>query len=125
MFDDYFHAIERDQRTERNRRKRQLTHIIAIGFLAVLGVLLLYSLRGITIPGEVSAAASAFPGLILFVILAVFTIAIYFLPTFVTWGSRHVNLTAIFVLNIFLGWTFLGWVLALVWACMDSQCRKN
>ena len=45
---------------------------------------------------------------------------LYFLPSFV--GCRKTNATAIFMLNLFLGWTFLGWVLALVWACTkDSQ----
>ncbi|MEM7061388.1 MAG: superinfection immunity protein [Pseudomonadota bacterium] len=40
----------------------------------------------------------------------------YFLPSFVAVARGHQNNTAIAVLNIFLGWTFLGWVCALVWA---------
>ena len=39
---------------------------------------------------------------------------IYFIPTMVGWNHR--NVTAIILLNIFLGWTFIGWVVALVWA---------
>lgn len=39
---------------------------------------------------------------------------IYFLPAII--GNKKKNNTAIFVLNLFLGWTFIGWVIALVWA---------
>lgn len=41
---------------------------------------------------------------------------IYFLPTFVASSRKHVNFTSIFLVNLLLGWTFLGWVAALVWA---------
>ena len=46
---------------------------------------------------------------------------IYFLPTIIGWDKRNSN--AILALNLFLGWTFLGWVLALVWSLSkdDSQ----
>ena len=44
----------------------------------------------------------------------------YFLPTVIGWRKR--NVTAIFILNLFLGWTFIGWIVALVWACtQDNQ----
>lgn len=39
---------------------------------------------------------------------------IYFLPTLVGMSKR--NGCAIFTLNLLLGWTFVGWVIALVWA---------
>ncbi len=42
--------------------------------------------------------------------------AIYFLPTIVASGRRHRNGGAIFIINLFFGWTLLGWVLALAWA---------
>ena len=41
-------------------------------------------------------------------------LAIYFIPTFV--GNNDKNATGIFLLNLLLGWTLLGWVLALIWA---------
>jgi hypothetical protein len=43
---------------------------------------------------------------------------IYFLPTFIALGSGHRNVAAIFILNIFLGWTGLGWIGALIWSCV-------
>lgn len=43
-------------------------------------------------------------------------LAIYFLPAIIASHRRHRNKTAITVLNLFLGWTFIGWVIALVWA---------
>jgi hypothetical protein len=40
----------------------------------------------------------------------------YFFPTLIAWSRKHRNTLAIFIVNLFLGWTFLGWVAALVWA---------
>lgn len=48
--------------------------------------------------------------------MVVFVLVIYLVPTLIANINRHRNRTAILVLNIFLGWTFIGWVVALVWA---------
>jgi hypothetical protein len=45
-------------------------------------------------------------------------VAIYFLPTFIAMGVHNVNALAIFLTNLFLGWTFVGWVISLIWAVM-------
>jgi T4 superinfection immunity protein len=47
---------------------------------------------------------------------AVFLFSLYLLPAFVAEWRRHKNAVAIAVLNILLGWTVLGWIIALVWA---------
>jgi hypothetical protein len=41
-------------------------------------------------------------------------VLLYFLPSILGWNKK--NITAIFVLNLLLGWTFIGWVVALVWS---------
>jgi hypothetical protein len=41
----------------------------------------------------------------------------YFVPSVVSMLRGQKNWGSILVLNIFLGWTFIGWVVALVWAC--------
>ena len=43
-------------------------------------------------------------------------LAIYFFPWIVANHRRHENQAALFCLNLFLGWTLVGWVIALVWA---------
>ena len=43
-------------------------------------------------------------------------LAFYFLPTIVAYNKEHQSWTALFFLNLFLGWTLVGWVIALVWA---------
>ena len=45
-----------------------------------------------------------------------FILAIYFTPSIVASNRKHRNKTAILILNIFFGWTLLGWVGALIWA---------
>jgi hypothetical protein len=47
-------------------------------------------------------------------LLAAAAIAIYFVPAML--GASKRNAAAIFTLNLFLGWTLLGWVIALTWA---------
>lgn len=41
---------------------------------------------------------------------------VYFLPPIVAYSRRHRNAGAIFVMTILLGWTAIGWVVALIWA---------
>jgi hypothetical protein len=53
---------------------------------------------------------------------------IYFAPSII--GRNKTNAQAIFVLNLFTGWSFIGWVLALVWAftkdsAMDTLARER
>jgi len=45
---------------------------------------------------------------------------VYFLPALVAEQRCHRNAMVITVTNLFLGWTFLGWVVALVWACTSN-----
>jgi ABC-type Na+ efflux pump permease subunit len=48
------------------------------------------------------------------ILLGVFLLGLYFVPSIV--GRKKKNAQAIFVLNLLLGWTILGWIIALVWA---------
>jgi hypothetical protein len=50
-------------------------------------------------------------------------IALYFMPTLVAVMRHHRQRLAILMLSLFAGWTFLGWVGALVWACTTPERR--
>jgi hypothetical protein len=40
----------------------------------------------------------------------------YFLPAILAGGRHHHNTGAIFIINLLLGWTLVGWAVALAWA---------
>jgi len=46
---------------------------------------------------------------------------IYFLPTIVAGLGKKRNVAGIAVLNLFLAWTMIGWVGALVWAVVEKE----
>ena len=48
--------------------------------------------------------------------LIVLPFGIYFLPIFVAYLREHRNTASIAIVNLFLGWTLTGWVVALAWA---------
>ncbi|MFW6055978.1 MAG: superinfection immunity protein [Chloroflexota bacterium] len=55
-------------------------------------------------------------GLPLLVLLVVASAVLYFLPTVIASARHKQNTLSIFLLNLFLGWSFIGWVVALVWS---------
>lgn len=52
------------------------------------------------------------------------SLALYFLPTIIAAVRRSKGLLGIVLLNIFLGWTFIGWVIALVWSIV-GEAQKS
>jgi hypothetical protein len=52
-------------------------------------------------------------GGLLFVAAAV---SMYFIPSGLAYTRKHHNRQAILALNLFFGWTLIGWVACLVWA---------
>ncbi len=50
------------------------------------------------------------------ILLVVLIFGVYFLPTLIAFLRQHKNKLAIFLLNLLLGWTVLGWVVSLVWS---------
>lgn len=56
-------------------------------------------------------------GIFLVIILAL----IYIAPIIVARVREHPQYGAIAALNILLGWTFVGWVLSLVWALTNQR----
>ena len=49
-------------------------------------------------------------------LILVVVAALYFLPSGIAAARKKRNVGAILALNILLGWTGIGWVVALVWA---------
>ena len=49
---------------------------------------------------------------------------LYLLPALVAYINRRKHAGAIMLLNLSFGWTFLGWVLALLLACMPDNVAQ-
>lgn len=47
-------------------------------------------------------------------------VGIYFLPSLIAVGRQTHNTTGIFLLNLFLGWTGIGWIIAFIMALVSS-----
>ena len=56
-----------------------------------------------------------FPGLFFFHFFG-FGFVMYFLPSIIALIKSKRDTLAIFLLNFFLGWTVIGWLVALIWA---------
>jgi predicted membrane protein len=64
------------------------------------------------------AALLALP-LFLLIFIGIFVFVLHFLPSFVAFNRRADNFIWILLINIFFGWTLIGWVVALIWAFND------
>ena len=53
--------------------------------------------------------------------ISLFFLCLYFLPTIIAAARKKTNLMAIFLVNLFLGWSVIGWVVALVWAVSTER----
>ncbi len=60
-------------------------------------------------------------GVILVLFLVLLGLAFYFLPTGIAKLRHMPNVGGIFIINLLVGWTFIGWIVALVMACNNNQ----
>ncbi|MFJ1897417.1 MULTISPECIES: superinfection immunity protein [unclassified Streptomyces] len=70
----------------------------------------------------VSVSSGVSIGVLLLIVLIVVA---YFVPTVVAFARGVSNSGSVFVLNLFLGWTVVGWVVALAMAVRSTQPRTQ
>ena len=51
--------------------------------------------------------------------------AIYFFPACVGFARRHHNRWPVLIVNLFFGWTLLGWVVALAMAAGEVRAARS
>jgi hypothetical protein len=56
---------------------------------------------------------------------AAILIGLYLIPTIVAGHRKHHNRDAIALLNVLLGWTVIGWIVAAVWALTVPMPRDE
>lgn len=60
-------------------------------------------------------------GLALLLIILSLILLVYFLPSLLAQDNKHKQLGSLFVINIFLGWMLIPWVLCLAWAVSQNN----
>lgn len=57
---------------------------------------------------------------LIFYITLIGLLFVYFMPAVIAGNRKHNNAAPILLINLFLGWTGIGWFIALVWASTDN-----
>jgi len=58
------------------------------------------------------------------IVIVIALVAVYFLPSIVAETRRkHTGTAGVVIVNLFLGWTLIGWLVAFVWACTGKTDR--
>ena len=93
------------------------SNIVALTVILIFIALLVVGALASSAP---SAAAGVF-GIGALLALIIIGGAFYFLPSIIAARHKKKNAAAIFILNLLTGWTFIGWVGALIWALVHEN----
>ena len=106
--------LARSRESEPGKRKLTPTEKTVLWFIAVPAALMLLATLGNTSVTRAQMVLSA----------ALWSLGtlIYFFPALI--GKHSNNAQAILILNLFLGWTLVGWVVALVWAAAKPRADE-
>lgn len=122
--------IENKDTTNENENRR-LNIIIIGGIILIVIVMLIINYadkvnsRSNDMQSIESMVGSAIiTGLLAALIIAV-SIGVYLMPTFVACRKKHPYTVGIVLIDIFLGWSLIGWVGALVWACCVPDQKQS
>jgi hypothetical protein len=63
--------------------------------------------------------------MLLIVFVAVVCLFFYFVPSILANRRHHQHRVGIFLLNLLLGWSLIGWIIALVWSVSDGPNGRS
>ena len=58
--------------------------------------------------------------MLLSIVILLIALIVYFIPTWLALRWQHSKRIWIIVFSLTLGWTFLGWLLAMSWVCREA-----
>jgi|SRR5580704_5567066 hypothetical protein len=90
--------------------------VLAMGGLFVAAVFAANVWHNFAYPQETLNSSEGLRRVAIATLFAIVTLSFYLAPTAVAFFRAHPNAGAIAAVNVLLGWTFIGYVLALVWS---------
>jgi len=118
------HRIKKNDSTSSRFLRQIRDQFITILALEIFGIILFNSLIEEYLPSLNSVTDNGNFKLILFILSTVITwlgTIIYFAPWNIAWARRHPSSWGVLVVNILLGWTFIFWVVALLWSTSPTS----
>ena len=106
----------------RTGKSRKFNRVFLI--LCALGILIEFLLISFINAWDFRSS-EIIPSMILLFILGIITQCLYFIPYLVANKKGHPQETAIFILNLFAGWTIIAWIIALVWAFTQPKITNS
>jgi hypothetical protein len=98
---------------------RRLIGTIAAVFSAL--VIAFFVVSAIASPNGTYEMFAPVLGIAIVIMIAIAIILLYFLPGMVAIIRKHPQTAGILLLNVFAGWSLIGWIAAFIWACITPQ----
>lgn len=64
-------------------------------------------------------------GLLTLIAFKLALVAVYFIPTIIAAYKKHPQILWIFLINLFFGWSIVGWIIPLLWAFDFDKTIKD
>lgn len=61
-----------------------------------------------------------FISLAIYIAMLIPIILLYFLPSIIALNKKDKNIVTIIIINLFLGWTVIGWIFTLIWVIKNK-----
>lgn len=71
------------------------------------------------------AVGVGFLGLLTWGVIVIGVTLLYSLPSIIAINRKHKNTMAIFLINILLSWTVIGYIVALIWSFSNNVYKEN
>lgn len=134
MSDGQFPPIIRTRPTTSRKtvtRRRRKVDQTALTLAVVFGVIFVVALASVIIlassgpsdPSEKAGPDDLLAATPFLIISLAFGVVVYFAPTAIGAYRGIKSIQSLAVVNVFLGWTFLGWVVALAWSFAPVERR--
>ncbi len=102
------------------------TIIVLLGWVLLLDFVVCISVFMFILLELINIKVANIFSLPLFVIPnAILILIVYFVPYLIADHRKHCNKNAILLLNIFLGFTVIGWIVALVWSALALRAAQQ
>jgi hypothetical protein len=87
-------------------------------FVLIVSLILTNTLNDVVI--VLLSLILSFLSILISILFILILITIYILPIIIAIIRKHNNLSPVILVNIFFGWSVIGWIVSLIWSTSDN-----